>query len=358
LLTTKMQGLCASAVDSHTCLATLLLRCGASRNNSTTAARRLLRRALSEASLAAVPEKPGELALFVCGTLRDLAERSQGTAEADALTEALEPLFERAPDARASGVRRQTPRLVTCRTLLLSTDAAQGEALAGAIAGVGELTTAPDTFTLLAELDAHRGRPLVIVVGRGPGLGGPMLETLARTAPKDTELVFWGGAPEDPIELPVARLAEDASAQEVAAYCVKAPAPLAEPPRVVIADDDPTWRSVLERALRGAGYAVTACADGVAALDACVDARPGLLITDLDMPALSGQQLAALVTSRFSDDPPPVLVMTASPVDAPPAHVAEVLTKGQRLAEVVDRVRAHLPLPDAPLPDAPVPDGE
>jgi two-component system cell cycle response regulator CpdR len=66
-------------------------------------------------------------------------------------------------------------------------------------------------------------------------------------------------------------------------------------PRLLVADDDPTMRDIVTRALAAVGHEVRAVADGQEALDA-ITASPDaftLLVADVDMPLLNGIDLAA-----------------------------------------------------------------
>ena len=58
--------------------------------------------------------------------------------------------------------------------------------------------------------------------------------------------------------------------------------------RVLIADDDPDIRDLVEFKLTQAGYAVQAVGDGVAAWEAFQEQTPALVILDVMMPGLSG----------------------------------------------------------------------
>lgn len=63
---------------------------------------------------------------------------------------------------------------------------------------------------------------------------------------------------------------------------------------VLIVDDDPSDRRILERALleRDADLAIATVDNGAAALAHLQDgARPGLIVTDLNMPEMGGKQL-------------------------------------------------------------------
>jgi two-component system nitrogen regulation response regulator GlnG len=79
--------------------------------------------------------------------------------------------------------------------------------------------------------------------------------------------------------------------------------------RILIADDEESLRWVLAKGLRGAGYDVTAVADGESALRA-FEAEPfDLVFLDVRMPGLDG--LTVLERLRASRADAPVVVMTA-----------------------------------------------
>lgn len=63
--------------------------------------------------------------------------------------------------------------------------------------------------------------------------------------------------------------------------------------RILYAEDNDALREMSVRGLRGAGYFVLPVADGLAALEASRDRPFDLLITDNDMPRLTGVELIA-----------------------------------------------------------------
>jgi DNA-binding response OmpR family regulator len=58
--------------------------------------------------------------------------------------------------------------------------------------------------------------------------------------------------------------------------------------RVLVVEDDPPVRRMLERSLAAEGFDVRAAADGGAALALAADSAPDLVVLDLTMPGLSG----------------------------------------------------------------------
>ena len=61
--------------------------------------------------------------------------------------------------------------------------------------------------------------------------------------------------------------------------------------RIVVADDDAVVRMILESALKSAGHDVICVEDGAAALKAVRDDGARVLITDWDMPQMTGVEL-------------------------------------------------------------------
>ncbi len=73
--------------------------------------------------------------------------------------------------------------------------------------------------------------------------------------------------------------------------------------RILLAEDDPAVSYILARYLDKAGFAVQAAPDGHAAL-ALFDAEPAdLLVTDLRMPGMNGEELILALRARQPDLP-------------------------------------------------------
>ncbi len=110
--------------------------------------------------------------------------------------------------------------------------------------------------------------------------------------------------------------------------------------RVVVADDHPMWRDAVERDLAAAGLDVVGTAgDGEKAVRVCAATSPDVLVCDLQMPGLSGVQVAAAVAPGVK-----VLVLSASGeqadvLEAVKAGAAGYLVKSASAAELLDAVR-------------------
>jgi CheY-like chemotaxis protein len=73
--------------------------------------------------------------------------------------------------------------------------------------------------------------------------------------------------------------------------------------RILYADDDPDVRRLCATTLARAGYSVTGCEDGLDAWDALCSGSFDLVITDNEMPRLTGLQLAARARQAGLDLP-------------------------------------------------------
>ena len=82
-------------------------------------------------------------------------------------------------------------------------------------------------------------------------------------------------------------------------------------PRILVVDDSSTIRRILAGTLEGAGYHVAQAGDGRAAIDACRDQPPDLVLLDVDMPELDGRATLREMKADPSLAGIPVLFLTA-----------------------------------------------
>lgn len=81
--------------------------------------------------------------------------------------------------------------------------------------------------------------------------------------------------------------------------------------RVLIVDDEAVVIRVLRLALERAGYEVTSRSDGQAALERIMEQAPDVLITDIEMPRMTGEELCKALHERFPDRGFPIFVATS-----------------------------------------------
>lgn len=82
--------------------------------------------------------------------------------------------------------------------------------------------------------------------------------------------------------------------------------------RLLLVEDDPTTRRMLERLLTGQGYEVTACADGETALDHHAREPVPFLVLDLGLPGVDGLEVCRRLRARPGGDRAYILVVTSS----------------------------------------------
>jgi CheY-like chemotaxis protein len=70
-------------------------------------------------------------------------------------------------------------------------------------------------------------------------------------------------------------------------------------PQILVVDDEPSIRECLGMLLVAAGYDVAEAENGVSALSQLNTTVPDLIVTDLDMPQMSGIELISHVRSRY-----------------------------------------------------------
>ena len=118
---------------------------------------------------------------------------------------------------------------------------------------------------------------------------------------------------------------------------------------VLIADDNVDMREYLARLLRGAGYRVTAVADGRQALDAARVDPPDLVISDVMMPRLDGLALVAALREDPRTAMVPVLLVSAragqeASIEGLQAGADDYLVKPFSSAELLARVATDIAL--------------
>jgi two-component system, OmpR family, response regulator MprA len=112
--------------------------------------------------------------------------------------------------------------------------------------------------------------------------------------------------------------------------------------RVLVVDNDPAIRRILQAVLSDAGFAVDTAANGFAALQAVQAERPHAIVLDLLMPGMAGREVFHRLES--GGDRPPVLILSS--FDAHQARdelgAEEAIEKPFEPEELVQRVQRML----------------
>src|SRR3954451_18540012 len=79
---------------------------------------------------------------------------------------------------------------------------------------------------------------------------------------------------------------------------------------VLVVDDDPEIRDVVRWLLEDEGWTVETASDGRDALERATRVRPALIVLDMGLPILSGEEVARRLHDVYVD-PPPIIVVSA-----------------------------------------------
>jgi CheY-like chemotaxis protein len=118
------------------------------------------------------------------------------------------------------------------------------------------------------------------------------------------------------------------------------------PARILYVEDDDSVRDLISKTLTRSGYAVTLAVDGMEGWEELRSGQFDLLITDNEMPAMTGLEL--VTKARLEGLEIPIIVASGS-IDvfagpaAPRLHLAAALQKPFAVDELLSAVRQALP---------------
>ena len=116
---------------------------------------------------------------------------------------------------------------------------------------------------------------------------------------------------------------------------------------ILVVDDDPSILDVLESTLRWNGYTVVRAEDGLEGLRQVSEATPDLILLDLMMPGLTGQEVCRKIKADPETRGIPVIVVTARDAQEDLVQCLEMgaddfVAKPFEIREVLSRIRSHL----------------
>jgi two-component system response regulator RegX3 len=119
---------------------------------------------------------------------------------------------------------------------------------------------------------------------------------------------------------------------------------MAEPPTILVVDDEQSYRDALAVSLRREGFLVQVAADGLEAIDRFETFRPALVLLDVMLPRMSGIDVCRELRAKSRV---PIIMLTARDAEIDTVVGLEVgaddyVTKPFRLRELVARIRAAL----------------
>ncbi len=137
------------------------------------------------------------------------------------------------------------------------------------------------------------------------------------------------------------------------------------PARILICDDEPHVVRLVAAKLRNAGMECLSAEDGTEALEIALSHRPDLIVSDCQMPGLTGLEMAARLRAAEQSNEPapgyeggtPVLLLTGrgfavTPQDLEGTNVRAVMSKPFSPREILATVQRLLNERTSPMPAA------
>jgi DNA-binding response OmpR family regulator len=120
--------------------------------------------------------------------------------------------------------------------------------------------------------------------------------------------------------------------------------------RIVVVDDEPDIRQMLEVALRADGYEVRSAVDGVQGMEVIRQVKPDLAVLDVKMPRMNGFELLVALRKDEQLKSTPILMLTSLTAGTGKSdemwrqslEITEFLSKPFETQELLKRVRKIL----------------
>jgi serine phosphatase RsbU (regulator of sigma subunit) len=116
--------------------------------------------------------------------------------------------------------------------------------------------------------------------------------------------------------------------------------------KIVVIEDSRLYRQVLKQTLSQAGYQIETAENGQAGVELALRLLPDLVITDMDMPLLCGEEVCRRLKAEAATQMIPIIMLTASKatdkITQLDAGADDYLPKSQDLAELLAKVRVFL----------------
>ena len=129
---------------------------------------------------------------------------------------------------------------------------------------------------------------------------------------------------------------------------------------ILVVDDDPQIRRVLQATLSGNGYDVIEAKNGKEAISAVLRERPDLILLDVNMPGMNGFEACSKIRMSFGG---PIIIVTVrdeeqDKVLAFDSGADDYVVKPFGVSELLARIRAALrrSFPDEPRPKVDTPE--
>ena len=81
--------------------------------------------------------------------------------------------------------------------------------------------------------------------------------------------------------------------------------------KIVLAEDQAPTARIMRMALEKEGFEVTVCNNGKIALETILNKQPDALVTDIEMPIMTGEELCLALEKELPDRRFPIFVVTS-----------------------------------------------
>jgi CheY-like chemotaxis protein len=116
--------------------------------------------------------------------------------------------------------------------------------------------------------------------------------------------------------------------------------------RIIVAEDDDINRELILEVLRDEGYEVIGASNGIELIKYALEKKPDLIITDIQMPNMSGDTTVSMIESYNDLASVPIIIMTGmSRQDFNKLGISrdiKVLFKPLDLSELKNLVKSYL----------------
>lgn len=116
-------------------------------------------------------------------------------------------------------------------------------------------------------------------------------------------------------------------------------------PLILLVDDEPLITCVVAQKVQAAGLRALVARDGEEALELARAHKPALVVTDLQMPRMSGLELAQALRREEATSQTPVIMLTGrgyilTPADLAPTNIRHCMSKPFSPRELLSRITA------------------
>ncbi|HJS90385.1 MAG TPA: response regulator [Steroidobacteraceae bacterium] len=115
--------------------------------------------------------------------------------------------------------------------------------------------------------------------------------------------------------------------------------------RILVVDDDPDTRAMLEIWLTELGFNVSTAATGMDALSQVEEEPPDLIVTDQSMPRMTGLQLCNRLRARAKTRDIPIIMCSAQQLQPADGLYERAVLKPVSLTEISDEIVSLLGAP-------------